>query len=150
MKNIGLKGAKILPKNIVYFGVRDTEEAEDKQIEKYKIKNYKVDEIRYRGLNTCVKEALDKLSNCDILYLSFDVDSMDCDLISYGTGTPVPRGFDQREIIAIMDRIIETNKVVCIEFVEINPLLDNKGNKMAETAFEVLEHITATIILPKE
>ena len=150
MKNIGLKGAKILPKNIVYFGVRDTEEAEDKQIEKYKIKNYKVDEIRYRGLNTCVKEALDKLSNCDILYLSFDVDSMDCDLISYGTGTPVPRGFDQREIIAIMDRIIETKKVVCIEFVEINPLLDNKGNKMAETAFEVLEHITATIILPKE
>lgn len=150
MKNIGCKGAKVLPKNIVYFGVRDTEEAEDKQIEKYKIKNYKVDEIRYRGLKTCVKEALDSLSNCDILYLSFDVDSMDCDLISYGTGTPVPRGFDQYEIIAIMDQVIETNKVICIEFVEINPLLDNKGNKMAETAFEVLEHITATVILPKE
>ncbi|HSN47927.1 MAG TPA: arginase, partial [Flavobacterium sp.] len=150
MKNIGCKGAKIVPENIVYFGVRDTEEAEDKQIEKYKIKNYKVDEIRYRGLKTCVKEALDSLSNCDILYLSFDVDSMDCDLISYGTGTPVPRGFDQYEIIAIMDQVIETNKVICIEFVEINPLLDNKGNKMAETAFEVLEHITATVILPRE
>lgn len=150
MKNIGCKGAKVLPQNIVYFGVRDTEEAEDKQIEKYKIRNYKVEEIRYRGLKTCVKEAIDKLSNCDILYLSFDVDSMDCDLISYGTGTPVPRGFDQYEIIAIMDQIIETKKVVCIEFVEINPLLDNKGNKMAETAFEVLEHITSTIILPKE
>ena len=150
MKNIGCKGPKIVPENIVYFGVRDTEEAEDKQIEKYKIKNYKVDEIRYRGLKTCVKEALDSLSNCDILYLSFDVDSMDCDLISYGTGTPVPRGFDQYEIIAIMDQVIETNKVICIEFVEINPLLDNKGNKMAETAFEVLEHITATVILPRE
>jgi arginase len=150
MKNIGCKGVKVLPQNIVYFGVRDTEEAEDVQIEKYKIRNYKVDEIRYRGLKTCVKEAIDKLSNCDILYLSFDVESMDSDVISYGTGTPVPRGFDQYEIIAIMDQIIETNKVVCIEFVEINPLLDNKGNKMAETAFEVLEHITSTIILPKE
>ena len=150
MKNIGCRGAKILPQNIVYFGVRDTEEAEDKQIEKYKIRNFKVDEIRYRGLKTCVKESLDKLSNCDILYLSFDVDSMDCDLISYGTGTPVPRGFDQYEIIAIIDQVIETNKVICIEFVEINPLLDNKGNKMAETAFEVLEHITATVILPRE
>ena len=150
MKNIGCKGAKVLPQNIVYFGVRDTEGAEDAQIEKYKIRNYKVEEIRYRGLKTCVKEAIDKLSYCEILYLSFDVDSMDCDLISYGTGTPVPRGFDQYEIIAIMDQIIETNKVVCIEFVEINPLLDNKGNKMAETAFEVLEHVTATVILPKE
>ena len=150
MKNIGCKGAKVLPKNIVYFGVRDTEEAEDKQMDKYKIRNYKVDEIRYRGFKACVKEALDTLSNCDILYLSFDVDSMDCDLISYGTGTPVPRGFDQYEIIGIMDLIIETKKVVCIEFVEINPLLDNKGNKMAETAFEILEHITSTIILPSE
>jgi hypothetical protein len=29
--------------------------------------------------------------------------------------------------------------VVCLEVVEVNPLLDTKGNKMAETAFEVLE-----------
>jgi arginase len=150
MKNIGVKGAKILAESIVYFGVRDTQDAEEKQIEKLKIRNYKVDEVRYRGIKTCVKEALDKLSNCDILYISFDVDSMDCDLVSYGTGTPSPRGFDQYEIIAIIDQIIATNKVVCIEFVEINPLLDNKGNKMAETAFEVLEHITATVLLPKE
>lgn len=150
MKNIGCKGAKISAENIVYFGVRDTEEAEDMQIEKLKIRNYKVDEIRYRKLRTCVKEALDKLSNCDILYISFDVDSMDCDLISYGTGTPVPRGFDQYEIIAIINQIIKTNKVVCIEFVEVNPLLDNKGNKMAETAFEVLEQITATVLLEEE
>jgi arginase len=150
MKNIGCKGAKVLAENIVYFGVRDTQDAENKQIEKLKIRNYKVDEVRFRGIKTCVKEALDKLSNCDILYISFDVDSMDCDLVSYGTGTPVPRGFDQYEIIAIIDQIIESNTVVCIEFVEINPLLDNKGNKMAETAFEVLEHITATVLLPRE
>jgi len=150
MKNIGVKGAKLLPENLIYFGVRDTQEAEDKQIEKFNIRNYKVEEIRFRGLKTCVKEAIEKLSNCDVIYISFDVDSMDCDLVSYGTGTPVPRGFDQYEIIAIIDQIIETNKVVCIEFVEINPLLDNRGNKMAETAFEVLEHITATVILPRE
>ena len=150
MKNIGSPGAKVLAENIVYFGVRDTEDAENKQIEKLQIRNYNVDEVRYRGLKKCVKEARTKLAHCDILYISFDVDSMDCDLISYGTGTPVPRGFDQYEVIAIIDQIIETNKVVCIEFVEINPLLDTKGNKMAETAFEVLEHITSTVILPKE
>jgi arginase len=109
-----------------------------------------VAEVRYRGLRKCVTEALSKLSHCDSLYISFDVDSMDCDMISYGTGTPVPKGFDQYEIIAIINQIIETKKVVCIEFVEINPLLDTKGNKMAETAFEVLEAITSTLILPIE
>lgn len=150
MKNIGVQGPKILAENLVYFGVRDTEEAEDKQIEKLNIRNYKVDETRYRGLEICVSEALAKLSHCDVLYISFDVDAMDCDLISFGTGTPVSRGFDQYEIIAVINQIIQSKKVVCIEFVEVNPLLDTKGNKMAETAFQVLEAITATLILPIE
>jgi arginase len=150
MKNIGCSGAKVLAENIIYFGVRDIEEAENVLIEKLQIRNYKVDEIRFRGLINCVNEALSKLTNCDILYISFDVDSMDCDSVSYGTGTPVPRGFDQYEIIAIINRIIASNKVVCIEFVEINPLLDTKGNKMAETAFEILEQITSTLILPRD
>jgi arginase len=97
-----------------------------------------------------MREALNKLSNCDLIYISFDVDSMDCDMISYGTGTPVPKGFDQHEVIAIINQIIKSRKVICFEVVEVNPLLDTKGNKMAETAFEVLEQITSTVILPLE
>jgi len=67
---------------------------------------------------------------------------MDCDLISSGTGTPVPKGFDQYEIIAMIKAILASKKVVCLEIAEVNPLLDNKGNRMAETAFEVLEAIS--------
>ncbi|WP_367752284.1 arginase [Flavobacterium sp. WC2421] len=147
MKNIGCPGAKIDAGNLIYFGVRDTEEAEEKQIEKLKIRNYMVAEVRYRGLQTCVKEALAKLANCDMIYISFDVDSMDCDMISYGTGTPVSKGFDQYEVIEIINQIVKSKKVVCLEVVEVNPLLDTKGNKMAETAFEVLEQVTETIDL---
>ena len=150
MKQIGYKGPKIQPENLVYFGVRDTEEAEDQQMERLSIRNYKVDEVRYRGLEICVAEALVKLSHCEVLYISFDVDSMDCDLISYGTGTPVAKGFDQYEVIAIIDQIIKTKKVVGIEVVEVNPLLDTKGNKMAEKAFQVLEAVTSTLVLPIE
>ena len=150
MKNIGTPGTKIRPENLIYFGVRDTENAENSQIEKLGIRNYMVDEVRYRGLQTCVSEALTKLSNCDLIYISFDVDSLDCDMISYGTGTPVAKGFDQHEVIAIINQIIKSRKVVCLEVVEVNPLLDTKGNKMAETAFEVLEQVTSTIVLPIE
>jgi arginase len=145
MKNIAIPGAKVSADNVVYFGVRDTEEPEDKQIETLNIKNYSVSEIRYKGLEKCVNEAIDKLSNCDVIYVSFDVDSMDCDMISYGTGTPVSKGFDQEEVTRIMQQFIATKKVVCVEFVEVNPLLDLKGNVMAETAFEVLDDVTKTI-----
>ena len=39
MKNIGIPGAKVTAENVVYFGVRDTEEPEEKQIENLGIKN---------------------------------------------------------------------------------------------------------------
>ncbi|MEX6627486.1 arginase [Tenacibaculum salmonis] len=145
MKNIGTPGQKVLPEDIIFFGVRDTEEPEEKQMEKYGIKNYMVAEVRYRGLEVCVNEALEKLSNCDIIYVSFDVDAMDCDMISYGTGTPVAKGFDDKEIVKIINGLLASKKVACVEFVEVNPLLDLKGNKMAETAFDVLNQITETI-----
>lgn len=145
MKNLGVDGPKLQPEHLVYFGVRDTEEPEDKQMEKLNLRNYMVHEVRHRGLETCVDEALERLKDCDMIYISFDVDSMDCDLISYGTGTPVSKGFDEHEIIKIINRIIESNKVACLEFVEVNPLLDNKGNKMGETAFEVLDAVTKTL-----
>ncbi|MBA0884882.1 arginase [Flavobacterium undicola] len=150
MKHIGLEAAKIDPEHLIYFGVRDTEEAEDKQMAELGIKNFRVEEVRYKGLENCVEKALSQLANCDMIYISFDVDSLDCDLISNGTGTPVSKGFDQYEVIAMINQIIMSRKVICIEFCEINPLVDTKGNKMAETAFEILEQVTSTLVLPFE
>jgi len=144
MKNISVDGPKIQAEDIVFFGVRDTEEPEDEQIKKYGIKNFMVAEVRHRGLQVCVDEALERLKDCDWIYISFDVDSLDCDLISYGTGTPVSKGFDQHEVIGIINGLMASNKIACLEFVEVNPLLDNKGNKMAETAFEVLNAVNLT------
>ena len=45
LKSIGTPEAKVAPEDIVYFGVRDTDEAEVKQMEKLNIRNYKVAEI---------------------------------------------------------------------------------------------------------
>ena len=145
MKNIGVAGPKLSPEHLIYFGVRDFEEAEQYAIEKNNIRLIKVEELRYRGLDVCVKEAIGKLLDCELIYISFDVDSMDCDNISYGTGTPVPYGLLPTEVMQIIDTLLATKKVCCIEFTEINPLLDNKGNKMAETAFQVLDHISQYI-----
>ena len=86
-------------------------------------------------------EALGKLSNVDCIYISFDVDSLDCDLISKGTGTPVSKGFDIDEVVIIIEQIITSQKVISLEVTEVNPLLDNKGNRMAEAAFEVIHRL---------
>tara|TARA_R110002049_G_scaffold151387_3_gene314975 strand:- start:3059 stop:4009 length:951 start_codon:yes stop_codon:yes gene_type:complete len=145
LKNMGGMSPKILPSDLVFFGVRDTEQPEDFLIEKHGIKNYTVSNTRKLGIKKAVAETLKKLADCDILYISFDVDSMDPDVVSYGTGTPVKDGFNPAEAQEIIQQLLESKKVVTFEMVEINPTLDNKCNKMAETAFEILEQTTRVI-----
>lgn len=139
LKNLGVPGPNMEPQHIVFFGVRDTEAPEEQQMEQYGMRNFKVAEVRHRGVEACIAETVKILEPCDIVYISFDVDSLDCDMISRGTGTPVSKGFDQYEVIEIINHLLASEKATCLEFVEINPLLDQKGNKMAETAFEVLD-----------
>jgi arginase len=141
IKALGGGQPKIKPEHLLYFGLRSTEEAEDNVIEDLGIRTYAVHEIRYRSMAVCLQEAIESLKEVDLIYITFDVDSMDCDLISKGTGTPVSKGFDPAEIKQLIQGFISTDKLVCLEVCEINPLLDEKGNKMAETAFEIVNEI---------
>ena len=141
MKAMGGIEPKLKPEHLVYFGLRSTEEAEDRVIDSLGIRQFPVHEVRYRGIPSCVAEALERMAEVDLIYITFDVDSLDCDLISKGTGTPVSKGFDPQEVIALIQAILNTGKVGALEVCEINPLLDEKGNKMAETAFEVIDQL---------
>ena len=141
MKNMGSVLPILKPEHLIYFGVRDTEHQEDTIMERCQIKNYKVHEMRHRGVDVCVQEALKQLKGVDMIYITFDVDALDCDLISYGTGTPVSKGFDPLEVVTIIKGVMSSEKVVALEVCEINPLLDHKGNRMAEAAFEVIDSI---------
>jgi arginase len=145
LKAIGTADTKVDPKHLVYLGVRDTEEPEDLLMERLHIKKYLVDEVRTLGVEKCVEQVFERLADCDTIYVSFDVDSMDSELISDGTGTPVPKGFYEPEIITMLELFMNSPKVKCLEVVEINPLLDSHGNSMAEVTFEILEQITPFI-----
>jgi len=145
LKETGGMSPKMLTEDIVYFGVRDTELPEDEIIRREGIKNFTVAETREKGIQAACEQALEILKNCDLIYISFDVDSMDCDIVSTGTGTPVPNGFTPEEADAIIQLLIQSEKLVCFEMVEINPTLDNKQNTMAETAFDILVNTTNTL-----
>ncbi|MBC6399432.1 MAG: arginase [Ekhidna sp.] len=145
MKNIGVDGPKFLPEDLVYFGVRDTEAPEEEIRKQIGLRKYTVPEVRYKGLDNVMDEVIANFSRCDAIYISFDVDSLDCDLVSRGTGTPAAKGFDPPEVTQIINRLISTKKIACLEVSEVNPLLDDRGNKMAETAFGVLDAVTMTL-----
>ena len=137
-----MKGSnqRVLPEDIHFIGVRSTETPEDVLMEKYEIPNYTVAEVREMGISKICEGVLTYLKNCDILYLSFDVDSMDPE-VSRGTGTPVPGGFSESETLEIIQTLLKDPRFCCFEIVEINPLLDDKGNAMAEAAFRIFKPV---------
>lgn len=136
-----LKSNSLEPNNLVYIAVRDTEKEEDYVIKQLNIKNYKVEEVRQLGIPSLINELRRKFLDIDYLYVSFDVDSMDPELTSHGTGTPVPNGLSPEEAKEILIEVCKFNTLLALELVEVNPCLDEKKNKMAETALDILESI---------
>lgn len=145
LKNVGNIVPKINPEDIIYIAVRDTEAQENSIMDRLQIKNCEVAEVRKNGTSGIVQIIEEKLKNCDIIYVSFDVDSMDPALTSHGTGTPVPNGLKPQEVQEILLALAQNPKTICIEVVEVNPCLDEKENTMAEVTFDIVEAITKTI-----
>ncbi|MFM2203339.1 MAG: hypothetical protein RLZZ605_303, partial [Bacteroidota bacterium] len=137
LKNIGKIHPKIKPENIVYIALRDYEKEEEAIIKQNNIKVITVAEIRKKGVMHAVRQTLLHLSNCDQIYLSFDVDSLDS-AISRGTGTPVINGLKEREAEDLVATLMQNHKICCLEITEVNPTLD-KENLMAEIAFNILQ-----------
>jgi len=144
LKNLG--GApKLLPEDLIFIGVRDTEAQEDALMDRLNIKNYQVQEVNEKGVEIVLSEIDKKLELCDIIYVSFDVDSMDPKDTSHGTGTPVDNGLNPQQAEEILTYFAAHQKTSCIEFVEVNPCLDEKTNKMAEVTAGLVEKVINTL-----
>ncbi|MGZ4090427.1 MAG: arginase [Bacteroidia bacterium] len=140
LKNLGGICPKIHYSDLVFIALRDFEPQEDYLIKKNKVRVFNIQEIRKKAVERVAIDSLNYLDHCDLIYVSFDVDSMDS-RISSGTGTPVPNGITEKEAGNLIYYIMRSKKIVCFEMVEINPTLD-KENLMAENAFEILQKTT--------
>lgn len=139
LKNIGDISPKIQYSDLVFIALRDFEKQENELIKKHKIKVYTVNDVRKNGSLKVSRSVLDYLDHCDLIYVSFDVDSMDSS-ISKGTGTPVPDGITEKEAGNLCAYLVENDKVCCFEITEVNPTLDSE-NLMAENTFEILQKV---------
>ena len=143
-KALGVEGqANVDIKDLVYVSVRDTEDAENSLIEQYQIPIVTTDELRQIGAKAASQRCLDYLSQVDLIYVTFDVDSMDS-TICMGTGTPVPGGLWAEEARLLNEALVQDTRVCCWEICEINPLLDTL-NTLAENSLGVFESVVDTI-----
>ncbi|MBA3706357.1 MAG: arginase [Bacteroidetes bacterium] len=143
LKNVGGISPKINYKDIVFISDRDMEPEETYLLKKNKVKRFSTADVKRDGVEKIARDTLVHLSHCDLIYISFDVDSMDSS-ISKGTGTPVRNGITEKEAGSLCVRLIQSAKVCCFEITEINPTLD-KENLMAENTFEILQKVVSQL-----
>jgi len=144
LKKLGGAKRAIDPQDIIFCSLRDYEKAEEHIVQKYDIKNYTTKEITYLGVKTVVEDIFDRLSHCEHVYVSFDVDSID-PLYIPGTGTPSSGGLSFEQALRLNMELIKNPKVCCWESAEINPILD-KQNISGKYSFEILDSITKSLI----
>ncbi|MBO8156983.1 MAG: arginase [Bacillaceae bacterium] len=131
--NIGGYEPKICPENIVIIGARSLDAGERELIREKGIKVYTMHEIDRLGMSAVMEETIAYLKDrTDGVHLSLDLDGLDPH-DAPGVGTPVIGGLSYRESHLAMEMLAEANIVTSAEFVEVNPILDEK-NKTASVA----------------
>ena len=145
LKNLaGTPDASIDPRNVVFCALRDFQQAEQNVIDKYDIPVHTVSDITREGISNTVKAIFDKLSHCDHIYVSFDVDSVD-PLFIPGTGTPVSEGLSYEQALQLNIELIKNQKVCCWEMAEINPMYNNQVDDSLKI-FQILEKVTDELV----
>ncbi|MGD6834430.1 arginase [Sutcliffiella halmapala] len=137
LTGIGGIGTKLKPENIVIIGARSLDEGEKVLIKEKGIKVFTMHEIDRMGMTAVMEEAIAYLKDrTDGVHLSLDLDGLDPH-DAPGVGTPVMGGISYRESHLAMEMLEEANILTSAEFVEVNPILDER-NKTASVAVALM------------
>jgi arginase len=135
--DIGGKSPVVLPRHAALLGVRDVDPGERALIRELGLAVYTMKELDERGTGTCIREALARVTKgTKGFHLSFDMDALDPE-VAPGVGTPVPGGLTYREAHLACELVAETGKLLSLDVVEVNPILDER-NRTADLAVQMI------------
>jgi arginase len=128
---------KAEPGNIVVVGARDLDAQERKIAKKSGVHVFTMRDIDERGMREVMSEAL-KYATDDTggVAVSLDMDFVDPS-DAPGVGTPVRGGVTYREAHLAMEMIADSEAMVSLEVVEINPVID-EHNRTALLGVELI------------
>lgn len=127
---------RIDPKNVVVIGARDLDAGERVLLREAGVSVIATELVDRIGMYQAMQRAIEIATHeTDGIYLSLDLDSLD-PVYAPGVGTPVPGGLTYREAHLACELIAESGKLVAMDLVEVNPILDEK-NRTAVVAVEL-------------
>lgn len=134
---VGGNFQKVDPTKTVLLGIRTLDQGEIDHIRHMGVTVFTMRDIDKQGIHAVVEKAIEIASKDTAgIHLSFDADSIDPS-VAPGVGTPVHGGLTYREAHYVMESLHDCKKVVSVEFVETNPILDMM-NQTAKIGVELI------------
>jgi arginase len=127
-------------------GLRDIDIPERANIKATGVGTFTMRDIDERGMRAVMEQAIERaLAGTAGIHVSFDIDAMDPEHAP-GVGTPSPGGLSYREAHLAMEMLADTGKILSVELVEVNPILDQR-NGTARLGVELLAGLLGKKIL---
>jgi arginase len=129
------------PGQVAILGARDLDPGEKRNLREAGVMVQSMEQIDRVGMVTALEKAIHRVSrDVDGIYLSFDMDALD-PRHAPGVGTPVHGGLTFREAHLACEVIAETGKLVGMDMVEVNPILDVQN----QTAIDAVQFICSAL-----
>jgi arginase len=146
LTGLGGRAPKVDPGKVVLIGVRDLDSGERETLKRSGATVYTIREVDERGMRDVVNEAV-RIAGAGTagIHVSFDLDVLDPE-DAPGVGTAIDGGITYREAHLAMEMLAEGAKVVSVDLVEVNPILDTR-NQTALLAVELTQSLLGKRIL---
>ena len=112
----------IEPEDVCLVGVRSWEDQEIDLVENGGLNIYTSALIAERGMRSVAASVYSKLSRCDAVHISLDIDCLD-PAFAPGTGIPESGGLTSREVLTLI-KSMQGLPLVGLDVVEVSPPID--------------------------
>jgi len=123
--------------NVAILGLRSVDEIEGLNVRGTGVHAFTMRDIDERGMRAVIQDAIQlATANTSGFHLSLDMDAIDPS-DAPGVGTPVRGGITYREAHLAMEMLGDSGRMVSMEVVEVNPVID-EANRTAILAVELV------------
>ncbi len=127
---------KVEAGNAALIGVRDVDRLEKRNVRRSGLRCFTMREVDGRGMRTVMDEAIASASHDTAGFcVTVDMDFLDPEEAP-GVGTPVRGGATYREAHLAMEMIADSGRMLSLELVEVNPVID-EHNRTAELGVQL-------------
>ncbi|MBP3719878.1 MAG: arginase [Clostridia bacterium] len=119
--------ARVDPHHTAIIGARDLDPLETKKLKSKGVSVFSISDVHNFGIRKIMEEAVSIVSDgTEGVHLSFDMDALDPENAP-GVGTPVLNGLTNREGFVICEVLSDMGRLLAMDLVETNPLLDRRN-----------------------